>query len=66
MKEGVTPLAANAEDEENIAYKELKQKDYKALFMIHQYVDADNFEKVSDVESAKEVWKILEKTFGGA
>ena len=48
------------------AHKELKKKDYKALFMIHQYVDADNFEKVSDIESVKEAWEILEKSFRGA
>ena len=66
MKEGVTPLAENASDQEKAAYKELKKKDYKALFIIHQCVDPDNFEKVSDVESAKEAWEILEKSFGGA
>ena len=34
--------------------------------MIHQCVDANDFEKVSAVESAKEAWEILEKPFGGA
>lgn len=33
--------------------------------MIHQCVDPDNFENVSDVESTKEAWEILEKSFGG-
>lgn len=33
--------------------------------MIHQCVDSDNFEKVIDVESEKEAWEILEKSFGG-
>ena len=36
VKERVTPLAANATDEERVAHKELKKKDHKALFMIHQ------------------------------
>ena len=66
VKEGVTPLATNVTNEEKAAHKELKKKDYKALFIIHQCVDADNFEKVSDAESAKEAWEILEKSFGGA
>ena len=47
-------------------YKESKKKNYKALFIIHQCVSPDNFEKVSDVESAKEAWEILKKSFGGA
>ena len=66
VKEGVTPIAEDATDQEKTAFKELRKKDYKALFIIHQCVDSDNFEKVSDVESAKEAWEILEKSFGGA
>ena len=66
VKEGVATLAEAATDQEKAAHKELKKKDYKALFIIHQCVDADNFEKVSDAESAKEAWEILEKSFGGA
>ena len=54
MKEGVATLAEAATDQEKAAHKELKKKDYKALFIIHQYVDANNFVKVSDAESAKE------------
>jgi hypothetical protein len=62
----VTSLAANTTNEEKVAHRELKKKDYKALFIIHQYVDAYNFEKVSDAESAKEACEIMEKSFGGA
>ena len=39
---------------------------YKALFIIHQCLSPENFEKVSDSESAKQAWEILEKSFGGA
>ena len=56
-------LAEAAKDQEKAAHKELKKKDYKALFIIHQCVDADKFEKVSDIESAKKAWAILEKSF---
>ena len=35
MDEGVTPLVENATDEENVAHKELKNKDYKGLFIIY-------------------------------
>jgi hypothetical protein len=44
----------------------LKKKDFKALFIIHQCVDADNFEKVGDCETSKEAWDILSQSFGGA
>ena len=59
MKEGLRPLATNTMDEEKDAHKELGKKNYKALFMIHECVDANNFEKVSEVESTKEAWGIL-------
>lgn len=48
-------------DEQNVAHKDLKKKDYKTLFLIHQCVDSNNFEKVCDIDSAKETWDILEK-----
>ena len=54
VTEGVSSIRANATDEEKTAHKELKKKDFKALFIIHQCVDADNFEKVGDCESSKE------------
>lgn len=57
VKEGVTPLVENTASEEKAAHKELKKKDDKTLFMIHQFVNPNNFEKISDVESAKEAWK---------
>src|SRR3954470_22145617 len=63
VKEGVEPLAEGAKEGEKAAYKELKKKDYKALFIIHQCLSPDNFEKVSDIESSKEAWEILEKIF---
>ena len=66
VKEDVAMFAEAATDQEKVAHKELKKKDYKALFIIHQCVDANNFEKVSDAESAKETWEILEKSFRGA
>src|SRR4051812_13295485 len=41
------------------------RKSYKALYIIHQCLSPDNYEKVSDNEYAKEAWEILEKSFGG-
>lgn len=50
VKNGVTPTGEDATDEKNVIHKDLKNKDYKALFIIHQCVDPDNFEKISDVD----------------
>ncbi|KAK2365331.1 hypothetical protein QL285_090104 [Trifolium repens] len=65
VTEGMSTIGANATDEEKAAHKELKKRDFKALFIIHQCVDPDNFEKVGDCESAKEAWDILAQSFGG-
>lgn len=65
MKNGVTPIGENVMDEQKASHKYLKMKDYKSLFIIHQCVDPDDFEKVGDVDSSKELWNILEKSFGG-
>lgn len=32
VKNGVTPIGKNATDEQKVAHKDLKKKDYKALF----------------------------------
>ncbi|KAK2458009.1 hypothetical protein QL285_005216 [Trifolium repens] len=66
VTEGMSTIADSASDEEKAAHKELKKRDFKALFIIHQCVDPDNFEKVGDCESAKEAWDILAQSFGGA
>ena len=66
VKDGVEALGENASEEEKKKYTESEKLSYKALFIIHQCVSPDNFEKISDSESAKEAWEILEKSFGGA
>lgn len=66
VTEGVPILGGKATDEDKLANNELKKKDFKALFIIHQCVDPDNFEKVGDCESSKEAWDILAQSFGGA
>ncbi|XP_058732918.1 uncharacterized protein LOC131604499 [Vicia villosa] len=63
IKNGVTPLTAEATSAHKAAFKEEKKNDYKALFLIHSRVDGDNFEKVGDCSSAKEAWDILEKAY---
>ncbi|MCI40598.1 hypothetical protein A2U01_0061831, partial [Trifolium medium] len=45
VTEGVPKIGARATNEEKTTNKELKKKDFKAFFIIHRCVDADNFEK---------------------
>ncbi|WVZ24094.1 hypothetical protein V8G54_002638 [Vigna mungo] len=45
--------------------KELKQKDDKALLIIHQCVDDAHFEKIQNVKTAREAWGILVKCYAG-
>ncbi|KAK2359039.1 hypothetical protein QL285_096166 [Trifolium repens] len=63
---GVEPVTESSTDAQKAIHKELKKKDYKALFIIHQCVNPDNFERVGDAQSAKEAWDNLEKAYGGA
>ncbi|MCI31355.1 hypothetical protein A2U01_0052567, partial [Trifolium medium] len=63
---GVKPVTESSCDAQKATYKELKKKDYKALFIIHQCVSLDNFERVGDAQSSKEAWDNLEKAYGGA
>lgn len=63
---GIPEEVEGATDVQTAAHKELKKKDYKALFLIHQCVDDANFEKISGGKSAKEAWDILQASYTGA
>lgn len=56
IKNKVTPFVETASVAQKTSHKEEKIKDYKALYHIHQCVDADNFEKVGDCASSKKSW----------
>ncbi|CAJ2653926.1 unnamed protein product [Trifolium pratense] len=62
---GFEPLAANATEAQQTAFREVKKKDSKALFLIHQCVDSSNFEKISGARTAKAAWDILSNAHGG-
>ncbi|GAU10680.1 hypothetical protein TSUD_425110, partial [Trifolium subterraneum] len=66
VQSGVEPITDASSDVEKATFKELKKKDYKALFIIHQCVSPDNFERVGDALSFKEAWDNFEKAYGGA
>ncbi|XP_019433840.1 PREDICTED: uncharacterized protein LOC109340575 [Lupinus angustifolius] len=52
-------------DENSVEYREANKRDCKAIFLIHQYVDRANFEKISAASCSKEAWEILEKNYTG-
>ncbi|PNX80520.1 hypothetical protein L195_g036522, partial [Trifolium pratense] len=56
---------ANTTEDQRTAFRDAKRKDNKALFLIHQCVDAKVFEKIADSTTSKEVWDILPKSYGG-
>jgi hypothetical protein len=65
MQNGYDVLAVNATDAQRTAFKEVKKKDCKALFNIQQYVDLQNFERISKVTKSKEAWDVLAKYYDG-
>ena len=48
VKDGLKELEEDASEEEKQEHTESEKKSYKALFIIHQCLIPDNFEKVND------------------
>ncbi|PNX66031.1 F-box protein, partial [Trifolium pratense] len=65
VETGVTPLPADANENQRTAHRNSKKKDFKAVFFIHQCVDVINFQKIENAGSAKECWDILAKCHEG-
>ncbi|KAK2364503.1 hypothetical protein QL285_089370 [Trifolium repens] len=65
VTEGYVPVAADATDAQKLAQKDTKKKDQRALFYIHQCVDENVFEKITDSETAKAAWDTLIRCYGG-
>lgn len=66
MNNGVKIISDYAIDDQKNVHKELKKKNDKTLFIIHQCVDRNKFEKVEDVDASKEAWDKFEKYCVGA
>ena len=54
VNDGVQALARNATDVQHTANKDAKKKDGKPMFLMHQCVSNEIFEKIMHYESAKE------------
>lgn len=63
VNDGVPSLQENTKNSHRIANREQKNKDAKGLFLIHQCVDPNIFEKIIDQESAKGAWDTLKNTW---
>ncbi|XP_019429218.1 PREDICTED: uncharacterized protein LOC109336858 [Lupinus angustifolius] len=62
---GFQEIGDNATEAQRATYKEAKKKDCKALFLIPQCVNGDNFEKISGAETSKQAWDSLGKCYEG-
>ena len=62
---GYEELGENPNDAQRNAFKEIKKKDYKALFYIQQNVDSQHFEKIAKATKSKEAWDILQSYHDG-
>ena len=63
---GYQEPSVSATEAQRSTYKDLKKKDCKALFLIHQCVNDANFEKIANATTLKEAWDILIKSYEGA
>lgn len=66
VQSGIQDLEKSASDAPEKTFKELKKRDCKALFLIHQGVDAVNFEKIASAATTKQAWEILAKAYAGS
>ena len=65
VTDGYASLAADAMEAQKTTHKAIRKKYQKALFYIHQCVDANVFEKLADSETAKAAWDTLVRCYGG-
>ncbi|XP_020225009.1 uncharacterized protein LOC109806886 [Cajanus cajan] len=66
VEEGCKLAGAGGTEAQKAEDKEIERKDCKALYILHQSIDAANFEKISKAETSKEAWEILERVHSGA
>ena len=53
VQERVQEPEKNPADAQKVAHRDLMKRDAKALFIIHQCVDVDNFQKIRSADTAK-------------
>lgn len=65
VNDGYVALAENATEAQRTVHREVKKKDQKALFFIHQRVDPKVFEKIAEATTSKGAWDTLVQCYGG-
>ena len=65
LNDGISELEVDATEARKTTHKDQSKKDGKALFLIHQYVDCDVFEKIIEVETTKGAWEKLKSLYDG-
>ena len=65
VQNGIEEPTASTPDAQRQVWKDLKKKDCKALFFLHQCVDSAHFEKIVAATTSKEAWDILAKACSG-
>lgn len=64
VNDGVPALKANANHVQKVTHKGQRNKDGKTIFLIHQCVDPNMFEKIIEEETSKGVWDKLKNLYG--
>jgi len=59
-------LEKDAAEAQKNTFRESEKKDCKALFLIHQCVDPQNFAKIASTTSAEQAWDILANAYAGS
>src|SRR4051812_19973491 len=60
-----TTVATNATETQRNTQREMKKKNQKALFYIHQCMNVNVFENISDSATSKAAWDILVRCYVG-
>ncbi|CAL0311869.1 unnamed protein product [Lupinus luteus] len=66
VQHGYQEIGEGATEAQKTMYKEAKNKDCKALFLLHQCVNGVNYEKINRAETTKRAWDSLDKSYEGA
>jgi len=64
IQDSVGELSSKASEEEKKHFKQQQKFDSKAQFLLYQCVRSNIFNKICKATTTKEVWEILEKTYG--
>ncbi|XP_019189504.1 PREDICTED: uncharacterized protein LOC109183932 [Ipomoea nil] len=65
VETGVATLADNATEAQKAAHREMKKKDKKALYYIHQGMSDETFEKIEGATTSNEAWDVLLTSYKG-